>query len=98
MDGSPPTKQIAAKSWVQECAAPRHLLQIMWIARPNQADCKHATHRVGDGRLVAHGLQERVEPPHAWQIMWMTRPSQASRKQILHRVGRRRLVRFALDK
>ena len=39
-----------------ECVGSLHVLQIMWMAHPNQADRPQGTHRVSDGLLVANDL------------------------------------------
>ena len=47
---------VAVRGWMVECAGSLHVLQIMWMAHPNQADRPQGTHRVSDGLLVANDL------------------------------------------
>ena len=44
---------VAVRDWMVECVGSLHVLQIMWMAHPNQADRPQGTHRVSDGLLVA---------------------------------------------
>ena len=47
---------VAVRDWMVECVGSLHVLQIMWMAHPNQADRPQGTHRVSDGLLVANDL------------------------------------------
>ena len=47
---------VAVRGWMVECTGSLHVLQIMWMAHPNQADRPQGTHRVSVGILVANDL------------------------------------------
>ena len=47
---------VAFWGWVVECIGAQHVLWIMWMAHPNQADRPQGSHHVSDGILVANDL------------------------------------------
>ena len=47
---------VAFWGWVVECIGSQHVLWIMWMAHPNQADRPQGSHHVSDGTLAANDL------------------------------------------
>jgi hypothetical protein len=45
---------VALWGWVAECIGSQHVLWIMWMAHPNQADRPQGSHHVSDGILAAN--------------------------------------------
>ena len=47
---------VAVRDWMVECVGSLHVLQIMWMAHPNQADRPQGAHHVSGEFLVANDL------------------------------------------